>query len=60
MIGLQCRVVNALKPVGTVAVNGEHWKAMSADSSNMEAGESVEVIGIEGLTLRVVRFLPKK
>ncbi len=54
MIGLEGRVVQPLTPTGVIYVNGENWKAKSGD--NVEIGEDVEVVGIEGLTLRVVRF----
>jgi membrane-bound ClpP family serine protease len=54
MIGLQGEVVEPLIPTGTIIVKGERWKAKSVD--NVEIGENVEVVGIEGLTLRVVQF----
>ncbi len=54
MIGLQGEVVESLTPTGTVIVKGERWKAKSV--VNVEIGENVEVVGIEGLTLRVVQF----
>ena len=54
MLGLQGEVVESLTPTGTVIIKGERWKAKSVD--NVEIGENVEVVGIEGLTLRVVQF----
>ncbi len=54
MIGLQGSVVESLTPIGVVTVAGEYWKAKSADE-NIEVDEDVEVIGIDGLTLRVQR-----
>ena len=54
MIGLQGEVVQPLTPVGTIRVKGENWKAESV-SDYIEAGKNVEVVGIEGLKLRVVR-----
>ena len=36
---------------GRVFIEGEHWKAVS--DTPVEAGQTVEVIGIEGLTLKV-------
>ena len=54
MIGLQGEVVESLTPTGTVIVKGENWKAKSVD--NVEIGENVEVVGIEGLALRVVHL----
>jgi len=54
MLGQQCRVVESLTPIGVVTVEGEYWKAKSADE-NIEVDEEVEIIGIDGLTLRVQR-----
>ena len=54
MIGLQGKVVEPLTPTGTIIVKGERWKAKSVD--NVEIGENVELVGIEGLTLMVVRL----
>jgi len=54
MLGQQCRVVESLTPIGVVTVEGEYWKAKSADE-NIEVDEEVEIIGIDRLTLRVRR-----
>ena len=54
MIGLQGRVVLPLTPVGTIHVKDENWKAESVDD-DIEVDENVEVVGIEALTLKVVR-----
>lgn len=54
MLGLQGTVVESLTPIGTVAVEGECWRAKSAEG-NIEVEEEVEIIGIDGLTLRVQR-----
>ncbi|MFC1920762.1 NfeD family protein [Chloroflexota bacterium] len=54
MIGLQGRVVQPLTPVGTVYIKDENWKART-DGDYMEIDEKVEVIGIAGLILTVVR-----
>ncbi len=56
MIGLQGTVIAPLTPVGAVRVNGERWKAKSADGDNIEVGEDVEIVRMEGLTLKVVRL----
>ena len=55
MIGLEGRVVQPLKPVGTVHIKGENWKAES-NGDYIEVDENVEVVGIEGLKLRVIRL----
>ena len=54
MIGRQCRVLEALTPRGVVIVEGERWKAKSADE-NIEVDVDVEIIAIDRLTLRVQR-----
>ena len=52
MIGLHGKVVRPLAPVGTVFINGENWKAKTSGAS-IEVNEDVEVVGIEGLVLKV-------
>jgi len=54
MVGLEGTVIEPLTPVGTVRVGGENWKAKS-DDENIAAGEEVEILGVDGLTLRVSR-----
>jgi membrane-bound serine protease (ClpP class) len=51
MIGLTGRAETAIAPEGTVFVRGELWKARSQMS--IVPGESVRVIGMDGLTLDV-------
>ena len=57
MIGIQGRVVKPLTPVGTIIVNGEYWRAESVNG-NMGVNEVVEILGLEGLTLKVKRKEP--
>ncbi|MFC1939365.1 NfeD family protein [Chloroflexota bacterium] len=54
MLGVQGRVVEVLNPVGVVIVKGERWRAVSVDD-NIEADETVEIVGVERLTLKVKR-----
>lgn len=54
MMGEQGRVIEPLTPVGTVMVEGEHWKAESVDG-DIEIDENVEIVGIERLKLKVKR-----
>ena len=54
MIGLEGRVIKTLTPVGTVTVGGECWRAKSVNG-NVGVGESVEIVGVDGLTLKVRR-----
>lgn len=50
----QGTVVEPLAPVGLIKVGGEYWQAKSIEG-DIEVDESVEVVGWEGLTLRVTR-----
>lgn len=54
MVGAQGRVVEPLTPVGTITVKGEYWRAKSL-YDNIEVDEDVEIVGLEGLMLRVKR-----
>jgi membrane-bound serine protease (ClpP class) len=45
----------ALAPEGQVLVQGELWRAVTADGVPVGEGERVRVVGIDGLTLRVTR-----
>ncbi len=58
MIGLHGTVVRPLSPVGTVFINGENWKAKT-DGESIEINESVEVVAIEGLVLKVKSCAPE-
>ncbi|HZP43453.1 MAG TPA: nodulation protein NfeD [Candidatus Binatia bacterium] len=51
MIGTVGVARQPLRPAGTVLVHGEYWTAESDEAVN--AGEKVEVTGVEGLRLRV-------
>jgi membrane-bound serine protease (ClpP class) len=44
-----------LAPEGQVLVRGEIWRAVAADGTPVGEGERVRVVGIDGLTLRVMR-----
>lgn len=54
MVGAQGRVVELLNPVGAIFVAGERWRAISVDNT-IDVDENVEIVGVEGLTLRVKR-----
>lgn len=49
-------VVQRLTPQGMVRVNGELWNAVSMSGEEIEAGEKVEVLRLDGLTLHVDRL----
>jgi membrane-bound serine protease (ClpP class) len=54
VVGRPGVVKTPLDPEGTVWVAGEEWTAR-ADETPVESGESVDVVGIDGLRLRVRR-----
>ena len=54
MIGTQGRVTKPLAPIGTINVKGEYWRAKAVDD-NIEVNEDVEIVGLDGLTLKVKR-----
>ena len=54
MIGLTGEVVQALKPKGVVKVGDEYWQVKSL-SGDIDVGEEVEVVEINGLNLEVER-----
>ena len=51
MLGTVGVARDRLAPVGTVLVHGEYWTA-EADR-DIDAGTPVEVVGVDGLRLRV-------
>lgn len=53
LIGMQGKALTDLAPEGSVEVFGEIWRAASEEP--IRAGESVEVVGVEGLKLIVRR-----
>ncbi len=55
MIGLMGEVIEPLAPVGVVRVEGELWKAKVVDDDDIEAGEDVEILRLQKLTLEVRR-----
>ena len=52
LIGLKCQVIESLEPEGVVKISNEYWKAVSI-SGHVQAGDTVEVISISGLQLKV-------
>jgi len=51
-------VVKPLTPEGKVDLQGEWWNAVSISGEPIAAGERVEVIAVERLTLYVDRVSP--
>ena len=61
LIGATGRVTRALDPVGTVQLAEEPWTAEEENGITIGVGERVEVVQVEGLTLKVrkaPRLLP--
>ena len=54
MIGVEGRVLEPLIPIGLILVNGEYWNAKSVNDT-IEVDGNVEIVGVEGLTLKVKR-----
>ncbi len=54
MVGATATARTDLNPEGTVFVQGERWRAVTEDGP-ITAGETVEIIAIEGFCLRVKR-----
>jgi membrane-bound serine protease (ClpP class) len=50
-IGSRGRATTPISPTGYVRVNGELWRASS--NSDIDAGEEISVVGIEGMMLLV-------
>jgi membrane-bound serine protease (ClpP class) len=51
LIGSTARVVSECRPVGQVRVQGELWRARC--DAGADAGETVRIVGRDGLTLLV-------
>ena len=55
LIGLKATVTGELAPRGVVQVGSEAWTAVSEDGNVIGVGESVTVVGADGLILTVIR-----
>jgi len=53
LIGARCKVISPIHPEGKVFVHGEYWNAESDEA--LEVGDTVEVIGVSELILKVKR-----
>lgn len=54
LIGMEGEARELLNPTGQIKIKGEIWKAKSIEGE-IKKGEKVEVVGIEGLSLKVKR-----
>jgi membrane-bound ClpP family serine protease len=52
LIGLTGRVTRPLQPAGVVKIKDEYWNARTVEGT-IRAGEDVEVVSVDGLTLKV-------
>jgi membrane-bound serine protease (ClpP class) len=52
LIGAKGTAITDLNPKGTARVNSEFWEAATQDIA-IKAGQQVEVVGMEGMTLLV-------
>jgi membrane-bound serine protease (ClpP class) len=53
LVGATAEVRTTLDPVGSVFLNGERWRAVSEDGSEIPTGAVVEVVAVRGFELRV-------
>ena len=53
MVGAEALVVEPCRPLGRVRLQGELWAARCAEGA--DAGDTVRVLGLDGLTLVVER-----
>lgn len=53
LVGCEAEVIKAIAPVGQVRLQGERWRARSADGATLPPGRRVVVVGYRGLTLEV-------
>ena len=53
VIGTTAQVTKALDPDGEVYTAGEHWSAHTPDRTTIQAGQTVKILEIEGVTLIV-------
>lgn len=59
MVGLVGTATTPLEPAGTVFVRGEYWRA-TAEGPPVAQGDRIEVIRVEGLSLRVRQASPRE
>ena len=53
VIGTTAHVTKALDPDGEVYTAGEHWSAHTPDRTTIQAGQTVKILEIDGVTLIV-------
>ncbi|TML11791.1 MAG: hypothetical protein E6G31_10940 [Actinobacteria bacterium] len=55
LVGQEAEVIAPCRPTGQVRIGGEIWGARCSDGA--DAGETVRVVGLSGLTLLVERVM---
>ena len=55
--GIVSERIDAIQHLGRVAIDGDDWKAVSADGSVIEKGTSVEIVNRDSLILTVKRLV---
>ncbi|GIV55363.1 MAG: serine protease [Candidatus Kapaibacterium sp.] len=58
IIGARGIAKTTLSPMGTVLVNSEEWSAQNVGAEPISEGQRIEVIGIQGMILRVRAVSP--
>ena len=53
LMGRETETVTALSPQGLVRLNGEQWSARLHNGAHLDAGQTIRVIGADGLVLLV-------
>jgi len=51
--GVVSEAIDASQHTGRVAIDGDDWKAISADGSHIDVGQNVEVVNRESLIITV-------
>ena len=55
LVGAIGSAESVLDPDGVVAIDGAKWRARAHRAASISAGEAVEVVSVEGITLQVAR-----
>ena len=53
LIGREAETVTSLSPQGLIRLNGEQWSARLHNGAHLDAGQTIRVIGADGLVLLV-------
>ncbi|MCP3994426.1 MAG: hypothetical protein GY722_05085, partial [bacterium] len=55
LVGAVGMAESALDPDGVVVIDGVKWRARAHRAASISAGEDIEVVSVEGMTLQVER-----